>query len=92
MAVGANVGLRIIAITPCMSIVDPFYIRLCSQRYHFQLAVEENSLRKFRRYYGSDYARIVKELDVGYAIYFLNGELKIINIPLWQKQIKVYAK
>ena len=92
MCAGANQKLRIIAITPCMSIIDPLYIRLCGQRFHFKLSVEENSIRKFRRYYGGDNARIVQHLHVGYCLYYLNGKLKVMNIPLWQKSIKVIAK
>ena len=92
MAVGANQQLRVIAISPCMSIIDTMFIRLCGQRYHFKLASEENSLRKFRRTYGIDNARIVQELDVGFCLYYFNGKTEILNVPLWQKEIRVYAK
>jgi len=90
--VGANQGIRVIAITPCMSIIDPLIIRLCGQRYHFRLAVEENSLRKFRRYYGIDNARVVQHLDVGFCLYYLNGKLRIVNVPLWEKRLVMLAK
>ncbi len=88
MAVGANQGIRVIAITPCMSIIDPFFIRLCGQRYHFRLGYEENSTRKFRRTYGGDYTRIAKQLDTGYCLYFLNGSMRIVHIPLWNKPLE----
>ncbi len=92
MAVGANVGIRMIAITPCMSIIDTMFIRLCPQRFHFKLGYEENSTRKFSRTYGSDNARIAKSLDVGYCLYFLDGTIKVINVPLWQKPLTVNVK
>ena len=90
MAVGANQQIRVIAISPCLSVIDPLFIRLCGQRFHFRLAVEENSLRKFRRYYGGDYTRIVQNLDVGFALYYLNAKLKVVHIPLFNAQ-KVIA-
>jgi hypothetical protein len=92
MCVGANQGIRVIAITPCMSIIDPLFIRLCNQRYHFRLAVEENSLRKFRRYYGSDNARIVQHLAVGFCLYYLNGKVRVVDVPLWEKRLVMLAK
>ena len=67
-----------------MAIIDPLFIRLTGQRFHFRLAIEENSLRKFRRYYGNDYTRIVQNLDVGFCLYYLKGKLKVVHIPLFE--------
>ena len=91
MSTGRNQQLRVIGICPDMALIDPLFIRLCSQRYHFRLSIEENSLRKFRRYYGSDWARVVQHLNSGFAVYYVKGKLQIVNIPLWQKPIVVKA-
>ena len=86
MSVGANQKIRVIAITPSMSLIDAFFIRLCGQRFHFRLSIEENSLRKFRRYYGNDYTRIVQSLECGYALHYLKGKLKVVKIPLFKRK------
>lgn len=89
MSVGANQKIRIIAITPSMSLIDPLFIRLCAQRFHFRLSVEENSLRKFRRYYGGDFTRIVQSLDVGFCLHYLKGKIRIVKVPLFKGIEKV---
>jgi len=89
MSVGANQKIRIIAITPSMSLIDPLFIRLCSQRFHFKLSIEENSLRKFRRYYGGDFTKIVQNLDVGFCLHYLKGKIRIVKVPLFKGIEKV---
>jgi len=91
MSTGRNQKLRVIGICPDLALVDSLFIRLCSQRYHFRLSIEENSLRKFRRYYGSDMARVVQHLDTGFCLYYLKGKLQVANIPLWRKPMVVEA-
>jgi len=86
MSVGRNQRIRLICITPSMALIDPLFIRLCGQRFHFKLSIEENSLRKFRRFYGGDNARIVQSLDCGYALHYLKGKIKVVKIPLFQKE------
>lgn len=84
MSVGRNQKIRMICISPSMSLIDPLFIRLCGQRFHFRLSIEENSLRKFRRYYGGDFTKIVQHLDVGYCLHYLKGKIRIVKVPLFK--------
>ena len=93
MSAGRNQKIRVIAITPSMALIDPLFIRLCGQRFHFKLAIEENSLRKFRRFYGGDYARIVQSLECGYALHYVKEKLRVVKIPLFERaKLEVLAK
>lgn len=90
MSVGANWKIRCLGITPDLSLIDPAFIRLCQQRYHFRLGNEPNAKRRFRAYYGLDWTRITKSLDVGYCLYVLRDKVAIHKIPMFQrKQIEV---
>jgi hypothetical protein len=81
---GRNLNVRILAITVDLALVDPSFIRLCQQRYHARLAIEDNSKRKFRGYYGGDWCRIAQELDLGFFIYLFKNKLKIVHVPLFE--------
>ena len=84
LAAGRNLKIRTLAITTDLALIDPCFIRLCQQRYHGKLGIEENSKRKFRNYYGKDYMRIACEgLEVGDFIYVLNNKIKIVSVPLF---------
>jgi hypothetical protein len=94
MSVGANWKIRSLGITPDLALIDPAFIRLCQQRYHFRLGNEPNAKRRFRAYYGLDWCRIVQELDVGFCIYVNKDKLEVWKIPLFQKDktVKVIAQ
>ena len=76
--------IRVLGITIDLALLDPSFIRLCQQRYHARLGIEDNAKRKFRGYYGLDWCRIATELDLGFFIYLLREKLKIINVPLFE--------
>jgi len=83
--VGRNLKIRSLAITTDLALIDPSFIRLCQQRYHGKLGIEENSKRKFRNYYGNDYTRIACEgLEVGDFIYLNRGKLRVVSVPLFE--------
>lgn len=85
MHAGRNLKIRVLRITTDLALIDASFIRLCQQRYHARLSIEENSKRKFRAYYGGDWTRIATEgLDLGYFIYLLRDKLKLIHVPLFQ--------
>lgn len=86
MSAGRNHRLRVLAITVDLALVDPCFIRLCSQRYYGRLGIEENSKRKFRSCHGLDWCRTVQELDLGYFVYLLRDKLKVINVPLFESK------
>ena len=81
---GRNWKVRILALTVDLALIDPSIIRLCGQRYHGRLGIEDNGKRKFRGYYGGDWCRIAQELDLGYFIYLLRDKLKIVHVPLFE--------
>ena len=81
---GRNHGIRVLAITVDLALIDSAFIRLTGQRYYGRLNIEENSKRKFRNYHGLDWTRIATELDVGFFIYMLRDKLRIVHIPLFQ--------
>jgi len=86
MHAGRNQRIRVLAITTDLALIDASFIRLCQQRYHARLAIEDNSKRKFRGYYGGDWCRIAQELDLGFFIYLLRNKLKIVHVPLFQSK------
>lgn len=94
MSVGANWKIRSLGITPDLSLIDPAFIRLCQQRYHFRLGNEPNAKRRFRAYYGLDWCHVVQGLDVGFCIYMHKDRLEVWKIPLFQKDktIKVIVQ
>ena len=89
MSVGANYRVRSLGITPDLALIDTAFIRLSQQRYHFRLGNEPNAKRRFRAYYGLDWCRIVKGLDVGFCIYVNKDKLEVWKIPLFQPKLKV---
>lgn len=85
MSVGRNLKIRTLGITIDLALIDPVFIRLCSQRYYGKLNPEENSKRKFKAYHGKDWLRIATEaLSTGDFVYYLNGKLKVKSIPLFE--------
>lgn len=86
MSVGANYKVRCMGITPDLSLIDCAMIRLTTQRYHFRLGNEPNAKKRFRAYYGKDWARVCQSLDVGFAIYVNKERMQVWKIPLFQKQ------
>lgn len=84
MSVGANQKMRCIGIVFDLAMVDPCYIRLCTQRFHGRLPIEENSKRKFKSYYGSDMFEVASHLGVGTFIYYHIDKLRIIQAPLFE--------
>jgi len=89
MSVGANWKIRCLGITPDLALIDPCFIRLCQQRYHFKLGNEPNAKRRFRSYYGLDWTRITQNLDVGFCVYVNKDKLEIWKIPMFQPTLKV---
>lgn len=87
MSVGRNHKIRCLGISPDLSLIDCSFIRLAQQRYHFKLGNEPNAKRRFRVYYGLDWCRIVRDLDVGYCIYVNGEKLEIRKIPLFKSKI-----
>jgi len=89
MSVGANWKIRVLGITPDLSLVDCAFIRLAQQRYHFKLANEPNAKERFKRYYGTDSTYTARFLDVGHCLYVLREESpQIAHIPLFESKIK----
>jgi len=86
MHAGRNQRIRALAITTDLALIDPSFIRLCQQRYHARLAIEDNSKRKFRGYYGGDWCRIAQELDLGFFIYLFRNKLKMVHVPLFESK------
>jgi len=84
MHAGRNQRIRVLAITTDLALIDASFIRLCQQRYHAKLAIEDNGKRKFRGYYGGDWCRIAQELDLGFFIYLFKNKLKIVHAPLFE--------
>jgi len=84
MSVGANYKIRSVGITPDLALIDTAFIRLSQQRYHFRLGNEPNAKRRFRAYYGLDWCRVAKELDVGYCLYVNKEKIGVWKVPLFQ--------
>lgn len=77
---GRNHKIRVLAITPDLSMIDTNIIRLSGQRYHGMIEAEENTKRKFRNTYSSDWCRIACEgLELGDFIYKRRRNLKVVS-------------
>jgi len=85
MTVGANLRIRVLGITCDLALVDPAFIRLCQQRYHFKLGNEPNANQRFRRYYGEDWLKEALKLNIGECVYVNNDKLSLAKIPLFKK-------
>lgn len=90
-SVGRNHKIRCLAISPTLTGIDKEFVRLSSQRYHFKITPEQHTMRRFRSYYGLDWCRIARQLDTGFCIYYLNEKLQVVEIPLFQSNIKSQA-
>ena len=81
------VQIRCCLITVDLALLDASVIRQCGIRFHGFLNVEENSKRKFRSYYGKDYARIAFEgLEAGDFIRLHKRKVDIISVPLFKRK------
>ena len=85
-SVGRNYKTRVCAISPSLTGIDKEFVRLSSQRYHFKISPEQHSLRRYRSYYGSDWVRVLRALDTGYCIYYLNEKMQVYKIPLFHSR------
>jgi len=83
MTVGRNQKVRVCACSPDLSLIDPAFIRLCSQRYHAKLVREENAQRKFRSTYGRDWCDKATRLQLGEFVYLLRDQLTQVSVPLF---------
>lgn len=84
MSQGRNQKIRVLGVAVDLALIDPAFIRLCQQRYHGRLGIEENSKRKFRSYYGKDFMEIaVNGLDVGDFLYINGSKIQITSVPLF---------
>jgi hypothetical protein len=89
MSVGANRKMRVLGITPDLSLVDCAFIRLAQQRYHFKLGNEPNAKRRFSRYYGKDSTYTARHLDVGFCLYCLKEETpQVYKVPLFTSKTR----
>ena len=83
---GRNQQIRILAIVPDLALIATDFIRLCGQRWHAKLALEENSKRKFNRTYGKDWTEVAIHLDVGCFMYVNTSKeiQKVYCVPCFE--------
>lgn len=82
--VGRNRQTRVLGITTDLALIDSSFIRLCQQRYHARIGIEENAKRKFKNYYGKRWLEVTEKLNVGEFVYLNKNQLQKIKIPLFQ--------
>lgn len=92
MSAGANLGIRVLAVSPDLALIDPSFIRLCGQRYHFRLGCEINAKRRFRGYYGEKWLDAVQRLEVGQCLYWKNGKMESWKIPKFELKVPMSVK
>lgn len=88
MHTGRNKQIRVLAICTDLSLVDTSLIRLCGQRFHGKLGIEENSRRKYRNYYGKKWLQITEKLNIGEFVYLNKNRLQKLKIPCFQSAHK----
>ena len=76
---GRNQLIRLLAISPDLSLIATDFIRLTSQRWHAKLSLEENSKRKFNRTYGKDWTEVALHLDLG-CFFHVNTSKEIMKV------------
>jgi hypothetical protein len=84
MTAGRNKQIRVLAVTVDLALIDAALIRLCSPRFHARLGVEENSKRKFRAYYGTDWTETATDLKLGEFVRLSTNRLDLVSIPLFK--------
>ena len=82
---GRNKQIRTLGITTDLALIDASFIRLCGQRYHARLGIEENSKRKYKSYYGKKWLEITEKLRTGSFVYLHTNELTKIRIPMFHR-------
>jgi len=90
MSVGRNVKVRCLGITVDLALTDAAFIRLCGQRYHFRLGIEENGKRKYKSYYGKDAVYEATHFDCGFCHYLHPSyeRVKIVKVPEFKSEKK----
>ena len=85
---GRNQQIRILAIVPDLALIATDFIRLCGQRWHAKLALEENSKRKFNRTYGKDWTEVAMHLDLGCFMYVNTSKeiVKVYCVPCFESK------
>ena len=85
---GRNQLIRLLAISPDLALIATDFIRLCGQRWHARLSLEENSKRKFNRTYGTDWTEVALHLDLGCFMYVDTSKeiMKVYCIPCFQSK------
>lgn len=81
---GRNKQIRTLGITTDLALIDASFIRLCQQRYHARLGIEENSKRKMRNTYSKKWATIMEKLPTGQFVYLNKNRLQRIRTPLFE--------
>lgn len=81
---GRNRKIRVLAITTDLALLDTTFIRLCQQRFHGRIGIEENSRRKLKAYYGKECLETVENLSLGEFLYLHNTTLKVIRSEDYQ--------
>lgn len=74
-----NQNLQSLAISPDLSLIATDFIRLCGQRFHVKLSLEENPKRKFNRTYGKDWTEVTLHLDLGCFLH-VNTSKEIMRV------------
>jgi len=82
---GRNKQIRTLGITTDLALIDASFIRLCQQRYHARLGIEENSRRKYKNYYSKKWLQITEKLETGSFVYLNKNKLQLIKTPLFQR-------
>ena len=85
---GRNKKVRVLMITTDLALIDSSFIRLCLQRYHGRLGIEQNSKTKFKSYYGSQWLEQTMKLRLGEFLYLNDTELKVVQSENWQPKTK----
>lgn len=85
---GRNRKVRTLCVTTDLALLDPSFTRLCLQRYHGRLGVEEGSKRKFKSYYGYEWLEETLKLELGQFLYLNDNNLKIVKAPLFTTKTK----
>jgi hypothetical protein len=87
MSVGANMKTRCLGVTVDIALIDPLFIRLCGQRYHFRLGIESGAKARFKAYYGKEMLEKALALDVGECLYVCRDKTQLAKIPLFKKAV-----
>ena len=84
--IGRNRNVRTVPMTVDLALIDPSVVRQCGIGFYGFINPEENSKWKFGSYHGTDWLRIVEDIQTGTFVRLHKRKLDIITVPCFERK------